>query len=95
MPDTRLNYEKSLRKAKLHNGTLVDILTNDLTYQEAKEYFFIENGDLIAYSYTDADGKTIEIPTKNVTNYTDYWQHVPDLYFYLYKYTQPNLTWRS
>ncbi len=73
MPDIRLNYEKSLRKAKLHNGTLVDILTKTLTYQEAKEYFFIENGDLIAYSYTSADGKTIEVPIKKVSNYTDYW----------------------
>lgn len=56
MPETRLDYEKSLRHAKLINGTLVDIISKDLTYEEAKEYFFIENGDLIAYSYTDSDG---------------------------------------
>lgn len=32
MPKTRLNYEKSLRHAKLLNGSLVDIISNDLTY---------------------------------------------------------------
>ncbi len=32
MPDKRLEYEQKLRHAKLLNGTLVDIISGDLTY---------------------------------------------------------------
>lgn len=32
MPEIRLNYEKTLRHTKLLNGSLVDIISNDLTY---------------------------------------------------------------
>lgn len=95
MPDKRLEYEQKLRHAKLLNGTLVDIISGDLTYQEAKEYFFIENGDLTAYTRTNDKGEVYTVPIKKVSNYTDYWSKMPDLYFYLYKTTQPDLVWRS
>lgn len=32
MPDKRLEFEQKLRHAKLLNGTLVDIVSGDLTY---------------------------------------------------------------
>ena len=95
LDDIELEYNKKLRHASLLNGTLIDIANDDLTYQEAKEYFFIENSDKIAYSYKKTDGTIHEVPIKEISNYTDYWSKMPDLYFYLYHSVQPDIEWHS